>query len=453
MILSGASKFPSITLLNAQSLLPKIDEVIAVIKLKCSSILCITETWLNDTVDSALLEIPNYTITRSDRSNRKGGGTAVYVRNDLKFDAFLNGVLNSYNCNCSLLDVIDVKLFLICIYILPNTRADDLRLIHDSLVDIVDSFLAKKPNYRYCIVGDFNHFDVAALSADLNLTDLVKSPTRANNILDHILISHDLREVYDESLVTYDCPIGRSDHLMVTCRPLSQDPQNTLLRYSCVLDLRKSNVDALVSAAHNVNWSDVVPQDSDVDTQWNSFYNCVLRLIESHIPKHSVCLTDNDKEWITPLTKFLIQERWNAYRCRQWDKYNHLREKVKKEIRRAKEIWANKMMKSTNGLWKLVSNVRNSTSRDPLGNLINEFESADCLLRALHSKMSKNFTAETSSAVQTPDASTDDDIWNIEVSEYSVRSLLSKLPQGKATGHDGNRNIIYSRLAEIIAFK
>ena len=32
------------------------------------------------------LDIPNYTITRKDRPNRQGGGVAILVRNDIKFD-------------------------------------------------------------------------------------------------------------------------------------------------------------------------------------------------------------------------------------------------------------------------------------------------------------------------------------------------------------------------------
>ena len=46
-------------------------------------ILTLNETWLKN---NFTLDIPNYTITRKDRPSRQGGGVAILVRNDIKFD-------------------------------------------------------------------------------------------------------------------------------------------------------------------------------------------------------------------------------------------------------------------------------------------------------------------------------------------------------------------------------
>ena len=46
-------------------------------------ILPLNETWLKSKFK---LDIPNYTITRNDRSRRQGGGVAILVRNNVKFD-------------------------------------------------------------------------------------------------------------------------------------------------------------------------------------------------------------------------------------------------------------------------------------------------------------------------------------------------------------------------------
>ena len=40
------------------------------------------------------------------------------------------------------------------------------------------------------------------------------------------------------------------------------------------------------------------------------------------------------KEWITPLIKHLINERWKAYREYNWPQYNHLKMKIKNEIKK-----------------------------------------------------------------------------------------------------------------------
>ena len=46
-------------------------------------ILILNETWLKSNFK---LDIPNYTITRKGRPSRQGGGVAILVRNDIKFD-------------------------------------------------------------------------------------------------------------------------------------------------------------------------------------------------------------------------------------------------------------------------------------------------------------------------------------------------------------------------------
>ena len=46
-------------------------------------VLSLTETWLKSNFQ---LDIPNYTIARRDRLRRQGGGVAILVRNDIKFD-------------------------------------------------------------------------------------------------------------------------------------------------------------------------------------------------------------------------------------------------------------------------------------------------------------------------------------------------------------------------------
>ena len=58
-------------------------------------ILSLNETWLKSNFK---LDIPNYTIARRDRLRRQGGGVAILVRTDIKFDIIdLRSTLNSDN--------------------------------------------------------------------------------------------------------------------------------------------------------------------------------------------------------------------------------------------------------------------------------------------------------------------------------------------------------------------
>ena len=46
----------------------------------------LSETWLKPTVTDEEINIPNYLITRQDRKDKAGGGTAIYVKESLPRD-------------------------------------------------------------------------------------------------------------------------------------------------------------------------------------------------------------------------------------------------------------------------------------------------------------------------------------------------------------------------------
>ena len=70
--------------LNVNSLLPKIDKLRYIAKLSNATAIGITESKLDNCILDSEIQIDNYQILRCDR-NRKGGGVACYVRNDLSY--------------------------------------------------------------------------------------------------------------------------------------------------------------------------------------------------------------------------------------------------------------------------------------------------------------------------------------------------------------------------------
>ena len=71
--------------LNARSLLPKIDTLRLLINKNPFNVIAVSETWLKPTVSNAEININNYSITRQDRTDKTGGGTAIYVRNGIPY--------------------------------------------------------------------------------------------------------------------------------------------------------------------------------------------------------------------------------------------------------------------------------------------------------------------------------------------------------------------------------
>ena len=70
--------------INVNSLLLKIDELRYIVKLSNAAAIGITESKLDDCILDSEIQMDNYQILRCDR-NRKGGGVACYVRNDLSY--------------------------------------------------------------------------------------------------------------------------------------------------------------------------------------------------------------------------------------------------------------------------------------------------------------------------------------------------------------------------------
>ena len=90
------SRLPKLVLINARSLLPKVDELIANLSVNSVNLVAVTETWLNDDIEDNLVSIRGYNIFRRDRPHRRGGGVCVHLsehihakrRIDLESDNF-----------------------------------------------------------------------------------------------------------------------------------------------------------------------------------------------------------------------------------------------------------------------------------------------------------------------------------------------------------------------------
>ncbi len=435
--------------MNARSLLPKIDELRLIAQIKLPAFICITETWLNESVEDSLIHIPKYQICRHDRCFRRGGGTAIYIQDDICFTNITDAYPTPPDVDCLVLDVYSFRIALICIYIPPSLQSELLQEVHDFVTDFADRFLTSKPDHHLIIVGDMNKFNTQNLCLDLDLLDIVTKPTRQDNILDHILMSKDLANNYNRDRVIYDAPLASSDHLMITCVPDCVSSVASASRWHKVYDFRQSHINRLHQLANLVDWDALLYDGSDINEQWIRFHSCLLDLLKRSIPMKSIPITDKDKEWLSPITKMLIMDRWTAFRCGNWPLYRHLKNKVKEEIFKCKRIWAEKLMNTTNGLWKLVSKHRQNRCNG-LSSLVNDFGAEDTLLDRLADQLEKHFANNDSCPPPEIDVDKDGD-WCPEFSVHEVWRQLRRYSINKAPGSDGIPTRIYVELADYIA--
>ena len=422
-------------------------------------IICITETWLSSSIDDSLVYIPCYEICRSDRAKRRGGGSAIYVNGSIGFVQIPFFTHNSYGVEGTVVCLTQSMVLIMCIYIPPNIPSSLLREFTEHLNARIDELLLEYVNHDLMIAGDFNHLNPEEICVFHDLIDLVKCPTRLNNTLDHILVSRSLSNFYCEDKVQYGAPLGNSDHKILTIAPHLRDtvPDSLSLNNSHrVFDFRQSNVEYLLRSASCVDWDRVVEVD-DVNVKWNNLEECLQLLLECCIPMKYVQMSNKDKEWITPLIKHLINARWEAYRCGNWSLFNHLKVKVKHEIMKSKQSWANKLQNNTKGIWELARRINNKNRKSNLTQLLHHYGSPQVLAEklALHfATVAPNGEERTTNALTNNGCSFrtsgNDVALELKVSAFEVRKLLLKVSPSKSSGRDQIPSKLYVLLADFI---
>ena len=70
---------------NCRSIHNKINDLKALISSNNPDIICLTETWTNTSSKHLLAEIdiPGYNLHKCDRTDKRGGGVAIYIRNSI----------------------------------------------------------------------------------------------------------------------------------------------------------------------------------------------------------------------------------------------------------------------------------------------------------------------------------------------------------------------------------
>ena len=170
----------SIGMLNVRSLLHKIEEIRLSLLVAQFDVLCISETWLDESVLSSELEVIGYSAL-SKHINRHGGGILIYVNDKLDFIR---------RCDLEIIDLVCVwieirtetgKMLISSIYRPPSTKEKYLDTILDSIERAHDE------NCIILVVGDLNidcdkpNTQLSLIENLFGLTQLVTEHTRVTN--------------------------------------------------------------------------------------------------------------------------------------------------------------------------------------------------------------------------------------------------------------------------------
>ena len=446
--------FPKIFLSNTRSMVNKLDEINTVITINKCNIAVITESWLSSNITNALVSIPGYFCIRKDRPNdQRGGGLCTYIKADLDFVELNDLTDENFETQWFLLKPERLprginSIILATVYHPPHNNNNALR---NHLFNSLDSALARFPNAGIIILGDFNQFNPGTLISSFGLKQVVKKPTRRNNILDKVFTS--MSENYDS--VDILPPIGQSDHSCVLLHSSNQYGSHHHPIYLTKRKCKPANKLAFTKALSTINWSPLYHMDS-VTNQLNYFSHILSSTMEVHLPQHKVKKHPKDKPWITEDIKDAISKRQHAWSSGHNIQFKFYRNKVNKLCKSARRKYYNNnilntMSQDSNKWWKNVKTVAGLSISEPLTSISHDGqfkkgpELAELIatsfcdvansLQPLHfDKIPVDFVPES-----------------FIITEHQVESELAKLNIHKATGPDDIPNWVLKSCAPILA--
>ena len=338
------------------------------------SLIGITETWLHST-SPPIFNIDNYELIHTDRTNGKGGGVALYIRNDLQYkirhDIQIEGIETLF------LEIIDDKYknkIVGVIYRPPNNVADTFLDKLESCLEFVS-----RENKDIYIMGDFNidlslpytvlgqHF--INLLSSFSFKSLIDKPTRITNVT-HTIIDNIFSNVIDNEqngIIYYDI----SDHLPIfTICPNNKHVLKTPNKEH--LTRRKEthcNVESLKRDLSQENWNDIY-FERDVNSSYEKFINKLLCLYDKNIPLTRIKLSKkrNKQPWITQGIIKSISTRTRLYKIslrlptnENQNKYKKYRNKLTSIIRLSRKLYySNKIENSKDNnklLWQTINDI------------------------------------------------------------------------------------------------
>ena len=215
-------------------MVPKIDELKLIALVNDLDFICLTGSWLSQTIPDSALSLSNFILFRNDREISHGGGVCIYIKSSIKcrrIKEFENPLVESLWLSVRprrLPRSISVILLAVVYHTTSAGAAENFEL-YNHIQSNVDSFLCRHPDAAVIVTGDFNPtstgFSESHLKRVSGLKQIVDFPTRQSSTLDWCLVS-----VRDLAYTCSQLPeIGSSDHNAILVKPYvhrSQKPNN-----------------------------------------------------------------------------------------------------------------------------------------------------------------------------------------------------------------------------------
>ena len=330
---------------NARSMGNKQDELELLIHEGKYDLIGITETWWDDSHDWNTA-IEGYNLFKRNRSNRKGGGVALYVKNTYLCTEIQEEELGSP------IESIWVKIkgaknktnMAVGVYYRPPNQGED----EDGTFEKQIASVSRR--HDVVVMGDFNFPDICwetysakqgpskkflSCAADNFLLQKVEEGTRGSAILDLILTNRD--ELVDK--VAVSGTLGESDHVILEFLILTEAKAEC--SQTRTLDFRKANFNKLRTMISKIPWQ-VTLTRKGAQEGWEFLKKEILKAQLQTIPTRKKGRGQQKKPmWLHNKLKDDLKTKKDTYR--KWkegqatrEEYRQVAQNCRNSVRKAK---------------------------------------------------------------------------------------------------------------------
>lgn len=369
------NNYISVLHLNVRSLFKHIDEILNTSDITSNDILCFSETWLNSSHPNHDILLPNFSLLRKDRGDdRRGGGLAIYIKNNIKFEAL--------EIQCPLLaEFMGVKIFsgmsscnVVAGYIPPNEAHNSPKIL-ESLFECNRYLTSSKT----IIIGDFNvdwaqnkpvKTKMVGVLEFYQFSQLMNSYTRVTSNSKTIIDLCFSNDALFCNPVVLELDI--SDHFAIKCninlgKPVSV-PNTTRKR-----DFRKFNESEFFNYAKYVNFYKA-SEISCAHQAADFLENVICNIVDQFAPYRLFKPKNVQIPWITKEIKYLAKQKRLLFRnyiksgaqkmSSEWSIYKSCRNKLANIIKAAKrQSYEQKLTDSNLGVWDKINLFRHNNSK------------------------------------------------------------------------------------------
>lgn len=334
-----------------------------------ASVICISETWIDETVTNSEIKIPGYNVIRKDR-NKNGGGVCMYI---------ITGV--AYNQRTDLAH--DSLEAIWCDILLPKTKPFIIGCCYRPpkqtyFVELLEECISKVGSeMEVLILGDMNicvskklgylynkYMNIQNMYSMSQLINEITRETKTSaTILDHIICSR--KEKISQHGVL---PIGISDHYVTYCtRKVTKEclnKHNTIK----IRSMKTYNVQIFNENLASEEWDNVYNSET-VDEAWNNFKEILVKVLDLVAPIKEIRIKQRTEAWINSdileglkeRDELLAEYKKDKDNDEKYKKFCKARNKIQQEIKKTKSEYISNKIQENKGnskkLWQQLKNL------------------------------------------------------------------------------------------------